>query len=171
MALDAADDLGRLLLECRVSARVGVVGGRDVVRVRHQERVLGRARREVLEEGLRGVLVGGERRGLGRQHEAVDRGVDAELRSNGAEGREGEEVEVVVVGLGGRLLTRERAEEVHPGLLLYKQVGGVLPRPAELADMSPLNGRSSFQAVNTAAVFGSVHFWAPFISRCGTCTR
>ena len=49
----------------------------------------------------------------------------------GAEGREREEVEVVVVGLLGRLLAGEGAEEVHPGLLLDEQVGGVLPGPAE----------------------------------------
>ena len=36
----------------------------------------------------------------------------------------------------------------------------VRPRAAE---MSPLNGSSSFHLVKTAAVFGSVHFWAPFM--------
>ncbi len=63
-----------------------------------------------------------------------------------------------------RLLSGERAQEIYiPAFFWTRRLAvscHVLPR---LADMSPLNGRSSFQAVNTAAVFGSVHFWAPFM--------
>src|SRR3954451_21052094 len=60
--LRSGDDLGRLLLEGRIAARVRVLPGSDAVRVGDEEGDLCGARAEVLEERERGVLVGGERR-------------------------------------------------------------------------------------------------------------
>src|SRR4051794_39322754 len=115
--LRSTDDLGRLLLEGRIATGVRVIPGSDAVRVGDEEGDLCGTRAEVLEEGQRRVLVRRERRRLGGHHEPVDRGIDAELRVVlRAQRREGEEVQVVVVGLLGGLLAREGAEEVHAGL-------------------------------------------------------
>src|SRR5215212_3433913 len=75
-ALGLADDLGSLLLERRVLARVRVLGSRDVAEVRCEPGDLGVRLSEMLDERLRRVDV------LRRlaQGEAVDRRVEGLLR-------------------------------------------------------------------------------------------
>jgi hypothetical protein len=65
-----------------------------------------------------------------RQHEAVDRRLHRVGADGGVDRGEGEEVEVVAVGVGD-LLADEHAEQVHGALLLRQRLGGLLPGPAE----------------------------------------
>src|SRR5690606_7848703 len=107
------DQLRRLLLQRRVAARVGVRGGRDVVRVTLQVEDLRFAGGEKAQQ-VPGACVVAR---ILAQQEAVDRGVQRVRPDGRIYLWEGEEVEILP---GGRieLLSREHADHVHAGFLV-----------------------------------------------------
>ena len=129
IAPELRDDLGRLLLEVVVAAGVGVVGRGHAVRAGLRNIDLGRP-------GGRGTRGRPWRRpvsaGLGGHHEAVDRGVDAELGVElGAQRREREEVEVGAVAVSVACWPANVPRKYIPASPLTQRLGGVLPGPAE----------------------------------------
>ena len=146
-----------------VAARVRVVRRRPtLLGSGDEERDLGGPGGQVLEERLGGVLVRGEVRGLGGQHEAVDRRVDAFSASNSVPrvGNGKKSRSARSAGLG-RLLRRRTC----PGSTSRPSSGRAASAAScQVRPAAPFAGGTEgapSTSAKTAVTFGSVHFCAP----------